>query len=140
MIILAAIGGCGSQGSEEPDLVPSSVRELHCPLGCAPLKLEVCLDNLGDGDASAFDVTVNDSDRAEVADLSAGEHVCVEVIYGFGAKDEPVVQVDSLDQVAESDESNNTLTFPHPSGTACDIICVGTAARPFPTPPPPRSI
>jgi hypothetical protein len=94
---------------------------------------------VGDGDASAFDVAINDSDRAAVGGLVAGEQRCVEIIYGFAAEDEPVVHVDSLDQVTESDETNNVTTFPHPSGTACDIICVDTPARPAPTPPPPTS-
>ena len=61
-----AMAGCGSDGDEQPDLVPRGVRELHCPLGCAPLRIEVCVDNLGGGGSPAFDVTVNGTDRVLV--------------------------------------------------------------------------
>lgn len=134
-----AMAGCGSDGDEQPDLVPSGVRELHCPLGCAPLRIEVCVDNLGGASAAEFDVTVNGSDQAQVAELAAGDQACVEMVYGFGASGEPTVQVDSLARVAEADETNNVLAFPHPSGTACDRLCVDTSPSPAPTPPPPRS-
>lgn len=138
-LLAGTMAGCGSDGDQQPDLVPRGVRELHCPLGCAPLRIEVCVDNLGGGSASEFDVTVNGSDRAQVGELAAGDQVCVQMVYGFGATGEPTVHVDSLEQVAEADETNNVLAFPHPSGTACDLLCVDTSASPAPTPPPPRS-
>src|SRR5262245_23961184 len=87
-VAMAAIlfGGCGTGDTEEPDLVPTSVRE-HCSGGasCYPLQLEVCLENLGEGDASNFDVTVNDSVRTEVAALAAGQEACVDIEYSLAA-------------------------------------------------------
>jgi len=143
VMVALLFGGCGSGDSEQPDLVPSSVRTLPCG-GCAPLVLEVCVDNLGAGEASGFDVTVNELDRADVTGLAAGQEACVEIEYTFAhdgpANAGPFVQVDSLDQVQESDESNNILMFPQPSGTECDLICTRSPARPVATPPPPAPI
>jgi len=140
--VLAAVlmNGCGSDSGGNPDLVPTSLRELYCASsGCGPLLLEVCVDNIGDGDASQFDVTLNDSHRADVAALAAGESACVQIESGVaGPGYQAVVDIDSLDEVAESDESNNRLTFPVSDPTRCDLIC-RDPAHPAPTPPPPSA-
>lgn len=127
------ISACGSDTSDgQADLVPLSVRQLHCPFACRPLRLEVCVANQGDADAGDFVVSVNGRDDAALDALAAGADACVDVVYTFGTPPaQPFVAVDSLDVIAESDESNNVATFPHPNGTACDLIC-----EPLPTPLP----
>lgn len=125
-----------------PDLIPISVQP-HCAPGessCAPLMLLVCIDNQGPGDASSFLVSINDHDDARIAGLPSGGNICVDVVYTdlFQNIPQPSVFVDSLNEVDESNEANNVLTFPQPSGTMCDIICSNhtAAAAPAPTPLP----
>ena len=95
------------------------------------------MENIGEADASPFLVTINEDDSASVDGLAFGSETCVEIAYTLFVVDQPSVTIDSLDEVAESDESNNTMTFPRPSGTRCDIICYSRSAPPVRTPVPP---
>lgn len=136
-LALGLLAACGSDSDELPDLALTVVRELHCPGACAPLRLEVCLENRGEAEASNFLVTVNEQDSASVDGLAAGAQTCASVAYTFsGVVGQPNVIVDALDEVAESDESNNTLNFPPPGGTRCDVICFNKTAPTVPTPAP----
>lgn len=95
-----------------------------------PLMIKVCVRNLGTGDAGPFDISVEDAFGARSTGLQAGGNECLETIpavYGF---DPITVEVDAGNEVAESDEGNNTWTGIVPLPTA-PVLCTAT-----PTPPP----
>lgn len=101
--------------------------------GCIPryeeLMFKVCMRNQGAGDAGPFDVSVNDEFGARSTGLNSGASECLETIhpaYGFT----PVtVMADSSNEVAESNEGNNTWTGMVPLPTP-PLLC---AATPTPT-------
>ena len=102
--------------------------------GCIPryetLMIKVCVRNLGAGDAGPFDISVEDAFGARSTGLKVGGSECLETIpaaYGF---DPITVEVDSENEIAESDEGNNTWTGVVPLPTA-PVLCTAT-----PTPPP----
>lgn len=111
---------------------------------CAPMLLNVCVENIGSADSPSFVVSVNGmldhGASTRLNQLASGEFRCLDFVYDFSIfrVREPFIHVDILSEVVESDERNNTLNFPQPSGTQCDIICPDYAPRPNPTPPPPQ--
>jgi hypothetical protein len=93
-LALALFAGCGSGSDDLPDLAVTAVRELPCPGTCAPLRLEVCVENRGQAEASSFLVTVNEQDGASVDGLAAGAEACPAIAYPFsGAVGQPHVTV-----------------------------------------------
>lgn len=130
-----------------PDLVGSVVGS-HCERdSCAPLFLDVCVQNIGEGDAPSSVVTINPhwggGHSQRIGALAAGARTCTAFNYDvflFSVR-EHFLLVDAFQEVEESNELNNRLDYPQPSGTQCDIICTDEEARPVrtPTPPPPPS-
>ncbi len=128
-----------------PDLVLNSVyfNMRGYNGGCAThydaLMFYVCVANQGNAVAGPFTIAVNDQDRARVMGLPVGTTSCVEAgYYDFGFN--PVsVSLDRYDEVAESDETNNTWdsVYPLPIPTP-PSLCTPTAtpiatATPTPT-------
>ena len=67
---------------------------------------------------------INDhSNTFGVDGLEAGEETCVETGYRFTGVGTATIIVDPADEVEEESEDKNTLSFPEPESTACDIIC-----------------
>ncbi len=119
-----------------PDLIPTGVAFLRCELdGCSrdpsgvPRQLiAICVANRGDGDAGPFLVQRDSEDPMSVAGLRAGGEVCLEAPYASGG----TVVVDVADEVEESNEVNNILSFTMPASTACDVpvpTCTPTPAQ-----------
>jgi hypothetical protein len=121
-----ALDGC-RPASRYADLVPLSAREI-CRDGCGPYVIELCVANAGDVDADAFAVAINDRSAGSIEGLGANQNVCVEVPYQFPLDwDQPATAtVDQGGAVREVDEDNNTLLFPLPNPTGCDVICAPT--------------
>lgn len=114
----AALYGC------LPDLVVTSARNLPCPGGCAPARVEICVANQGHRDAGRFGISLNGICAAELDALAAGADTCLTRTYRFaGSGEHALVRIDSADTVQEDDESNSELSFPRPNPTACDRIC-----------------
>ncbi len=106
-----------------PDLIVTSVQP-HCVWdSCAPMLVDVCVQNIGPAAASAFVVSVNDSlddtGSTRIDHLAAGSSSCSSFNYDrfLFTVANPSVRVDALGEVEESNEANNVLTFPPPSGT-----------------------
>ena len=131
----AALGSCRmDRPSELPDLRPVS-QTVGCP-GCGPYLLTVCVANEGAADAGAFDVSVDSRPFATLNSLESGGEECLMDRYGyFGLGSTSVITVDPDNRVDEQNEDNNTLSFPKPPPTGCDVICTPT---PVTTPHPPR--
>lgn len=89
----------------------------------------MCVENIGSADSPSFVVSVNGmldhGASTRLNQLASGEFRCLDFVYDFSIfrVREPFIHVDILSEVVESDERNNTLNFPQPSGTQCDIIC-----------------
>jgi hypothetical protein len=106
------------------DLVPASVELLPCPGGCGPQRIEVCVVNQGPLGAGPFDVAVNNQLAGAFSRLAAGAQACTEVGYRSGEIGGVAqVTIDPQNSVAEIREDDNTLSFPAPNPTACDLIC-----------------
>ena len=133
-----ALLGCVLPGGR-PDLVPLSVREWGCSGGgggCGALLMEVCIANQGLADAPSFMVDINDRIRDSVGGIDRGRSSCVLIRYVFfGGLDQPIMTIDPDNVVNESNENNNSLRFPNPNPTRCDLVCGDTpqaAATPLP--------
>jgi len=120
-----------------PDLTITSIelmpQSLSCPYG--PLGLKVWVKNIGSADAGPFVVTGNNTTQT-VAGLAAGQQTSVwfstYTISGINT-----ATVDSANQVAESDESNNQRSgslMPPPLA-----VCPQTPTPPTVTPPTPTN-
>jgi len=126
-----ALDGCVA-ATRYPDLVPLSANE-NCRNGCGPYSIELCVANAGDVTVHGFAVSLTNRDggmQSEIFedDLGAAEDVCFEVPYRLPPSSEGVLTltVDSGDARQETNEDNNTLQFPQPNPTGCDIICTPT--------------
>lgn len=116
----AALNACGV------DLVPARVRELPCPGGCGPQRIEVCIDNIGPlGTNAAIAFAVSSQSVGEIRGLGAGAEACVDVVYPRGGESDgqATLTIDPDNQIPEINEDNNVLSFPAPNPTACDPIC-----------------
>ena len=102
--------------------------------GCAssygPIVVTACVVNQGDRDAGAFDLSVNGVANWGADGVAAGDTLCIET------KETPFLFIpfeivaDSGQEVAESDETNNTWEGILPLPTA-PVLCTAT-----PTPAP----
>lgn len=126
-----ALVGC-MPATRYADLVPLSARE-KCSRGCGPYSIDLCVANQGDVAVHGFAVSLSNRDGAMQSeifdnDLGAAEDVCLEVPYRVPPSSEGIVTftVDSGGTVQETNEDNNTLQFPQPNPTGCDIICTPT--------------
>ncbi|HVM95572.1 MAG TPA: hypothetical protein VMT89_04245 [Candidatus Acidoferrales bacterium] len=109
-----------------PDLQPLSVTALACPGGCGPQRIEVCVLNSGPlGTSRGFAFTVDQQPAGEFGAVGAGAEACVDVAFPFGGATggDATLIVDSDNVIPELDENNNSLSFPEPNPTACDLIC-----------------
>lgn len=114
-----------------PDLVALSVRERGC-IGnlCGPYRFEICVENRGQADAGGFRMTLEGRPAASVSSLAIDDVACYAVAYSWQGGATGVFEVDPDMVVEDADRSNNTLNYPEPNPTGCDVICVG----PTPTP------
>lgn len=119
-----------------PDLLPTTASALHCPGGCGPQQIEICVTNAGGADASAFSVQLNGDDVAELLGLNSGMETCFVTSYRYHSEPDALVLVDEDNQIVEDDEDNNVLRFPTPNPTACDVICEFEVSGKTPTPMP----
>jgi PKD repeat protein len=121
-----------------PDLVVLSITETIVPNPTATLKPNGCtstntgtryvivrFQNIGAGDAGAFVVGLNSSQQT-VSGLAAGQTSSVSFLAPFTNR---TATVDATNLVAESNESNNSLTViitagPTTTGTAPATVCV----------------
>jgi hypothetical protein len=94
--------------------------------------MEVCVANLGDADAGAFELaqTEDPVSSARIDGIPAGGQVCVELPFSTTVS----IFADTQGEVAERDELNNRLEAPLPFPTACDFVNP-PPCTPTPTPP-----
>ena len=122
--------GDGNDHQQRPDLRPLS-SNIVCP-GCGPYLLTICVGNDGNAAAEDFDVWVDTVPFGTFRSLAPGDQECLEARYGHtGPGPTALINVDPENKVEEQNEDNNTLAFPRPNPTGCDIICT-----PGPTPVP----
>jgi subtilase family serine protease len=106
-------------------------REI-CRDGCGPYVIEVCVANIGDIDSSGFGVSLEvggtQAALGSISRVEAHSETCVELLNPPPSSlGEPITAiVDGANHVLEEDESNNTLQFPQPNPTGCDVICTPT--------------
>jgi len=121
-----------------PDLVITSMQ-ITAPIpGCpqGPLALRVIVTNTGAAAAGPFAVTANGSQTQTVNGLAAGANLAL-WFSNFTTIGNNTATADSNNQVAESNESNNTLSrwLPIPTPLSCPTVAPGTpTATPVPTP------
>ncbi len=121
-----------------PDLIPTYVywnmRGYHsgCVREYGPLVISVCIRNAGSRAAGPFALTVYGAEAGRVEGLAAGAQLCQETDALYLSNPVTVV-VDPANQVAESDETNNTWSGILPVPTA-PPLCTAT-----PTPSPTAS-
>jgi hypothetical protein len=112
-----------------PDLVVSALRISEQSSGCGsptPLGLYVTVRNTGGSAAGGFAVTANGNPAQMVSGLAAGASTTL-WFAGYQASGPNTATVDSANQVAESSETNNTLSTlvalptPRPTCTASTV-------------------
>ncbi len=122
-------------GPDLPDLVPLTMWiEFESGSSCdwqnSRFGMRVVVANRGPADAGPFVVDLNEGQARETAPgLAAGSETRL-FLYGYLAWEVNVLVVDAEDEVAESDEGNNTLALRVPIPTA-PVTCTPT---PSPTP------
>jgi hypothetical protein len=125
-----------SGGGTLPDLVVSSLRISDnasggCISGPSPLGLLVTVANTGASAAGSFAVTANGSPAQTVSGLAAGASTTL-WFAGYQSSGPNTATVDSANQVAESNETNNTLSQQVPVPTPRPT-CTATTAPPTAT-------
>jgi mannan endo-1,4-beta-mannosidase len=121
-----------------PDLTVSSMAIVPQWSGCpnAPLVLSVRVSNIGAASAGAFAVTANGATQ-QVAGLAAGQSTTLQFT-SFYYSSPNTATVDSANQVAESDETNNQRSqlLPIPDQAPCTPTPTTPTATRTPTPTP----
>jgi hypothetical protein len=106
-----------------------------CGYTSTVLGLRVVIANAGNGPASPFVVEVNTTERVSAQGLGAGQEVSF-WFSSFCHAGENTATVDTSGLVAESDETNNTLTHFVPVPTLPPTCTPTPASSPTPTPNP----
>ena len=117
-----------------PDLVfESATIELETPASCGdsslPLGIRVQLENVGDGDSSAFTVEVNGATQ-RVSNLGPSGSTSV-WFAGYASPSDEIITIDADEEVFESNEENNSFAGVLPIPTRIPT-CTPTAS-PTPT-------
>ena len=124
-----------------PDLVITRMaiasRTTGCPQG--PLGLRVTVTNLGTAGAGPFTVTANSNPPQTLPGLGPGASVTL-WFSAFVTFSPNTATADAANQVAESNESNNTLSqiLPIPTPLYCPTVTPGTPSPTY-TPTPTRT-
>ncbi len=141
----------GSMGPTFPDLVITSVSahydpDVNCytseiPIAKPILGMDVEFMNVGNADAGPFVVWYQSSSstgQQSVSGLAAGQRGNLFFPDSISYMQTAEIRIDSLNQVDEADENNNTSIFYTPTGTPLPP-CTPTPSVPTdtPTPPPP---
>lgn len=126
-----------------PDLVVSSVQPRMqgytggCVIEYGPTVLRICISNPGTGPAGTFAVQagscISPTEELRLTGLGAGATDCVETAGSPAAWVICDVVADPYDEVAESNESNNTWSGPVPMVTPpplCTVTPTATATPP----------
>jgi hypothetical protein len=107
--------------SERPDLafLWYTVSYDDCPWG-GPGSITAHIQNAGGGEAGAFHVIINQQET-QVSGIPAGGEADARVRFAAGPMGRVSVELDTLNEVAESDETNNSFqivfTPPPPCAT-----------------------
>ena len=114
-----------------PDLVISTGHAgMEVTGGCldeyGPITSKICVENRGNASAGTFLLGVSDGTNWTVNGLNPGETVCFESELDLSAA---TVTADANNEVAESNENNNTWTIPVPTPPA---LCNREVEEPTP--------
>ena len=106
-----------SSPTEQPDLIVSLVYAGMSVSGTCleeygPITTEICVQNFGDAPAGPFVLDVSDGTNWVLAGLGASETDCFSSDLDLSGA---TVTADANNDVAESNEVNNTLTIPVPT-------------------------
>jgi hypothetical protein len=136
--VMSILYGCDG---ELPDLAAISADVAGCSgmycdqFGChqcGGYKFRVCLENHGAAVSQDIAFRLSGRQYSDVLDsLGSGENACVDVPYGIVSFGEQLFEVDPEGAIADSDRTNNVVSFPAPNPTGCDVPC--PEATPTPT-------
>lgn len=131
-----ALYGC--REDLQPDLVPVRAFDFCVTRSsCLTMEMEICTQNRGGGPSGPFRISANGDRSAtwEIPGLAAFSEICVVAPYDefVDPGSLAIIAVDSLQRVAESDETNNTLIIPAPERTKCDTCSPRLVGTPVPS-------
>ncbi len=126
----------------QPDLMVSEAYASMMLSGACleeygPITTKICVANQGDVPAGAFTLEVSDGTRWALPELEVGEVACFNSNVNLSGM---AVTVDAANEVAESNEENNTTNIPVPTPpvlcTPVMEVAIPPTETPNPTPAP----